>query len=219
MTVDEAYRWRQRRWRIRRPIGKMIGWSTTSSMKKTQVSKANPTVRKILSAITHKAKGFEIYVLEVPASWSRTVYEGEWTRVLYLDLPELKGGRIAQPLGNPKTYEAPDKDEVFVSVHPSTHQIFVVVRKDAIDSGAISIATDALLEKDKQAAGEAVASMGQMAGIGLAIAEAQAKALTKKERGVVPKGRGKAAQLEREIEEALARRMAPSHLRKLWRRK
>jgi hypothetical protein len=192
-------------------------------MRKTLVTKANPTIRTIVSAVPHGdlGKRFDIKVLEVPPSWKLSFFFGDQRRVYYLELPELEGGRIAdEPSGvrSEVKYPAPDRDEVLVIVSPRIHEIMVVVREDALDSAAISIATDALLEKDKQAAAAAVGEMGLMAGIGLAIAEAQTKALGMKERGIVPKQHGRAAQLEREIEAALARRMAPSHLRKLLRR-
>jgi len=189
---------------------------------RTQVSQTNPTIRRIVAVVPHEELGkrFQVDIVEVPTNWHWTIYFGEVTRGFYLDMRTLGSRSVPlSPASPPKfvgaqnRYAAPSTNEVLVRI-VLPHDLRILVREDAFDSSAISVATDALLERAKRAAIEAVSGMGAMSGLALAVAEAQARALGKREHGIVPKHKRKALQLEREIEEAIKRRVAPSHLRK-----
>lgn len=177
----------------------------------TQVSRTNPLVKRILAATVGDFRG-KVVVREVPYGWTHTEYIDDHSKWFYLSLvPDVRVHHIPdRPTMRVPAYAhpAPQSHEVFVHLWRSMGKqgVELIVSEEAIDASTIAVATDALLEGDKKAAAEVVAGMGPMAGMGLAIAEAHAKALKKGERGEVPKRPKTARQLDREIAAALARR-------------
>lgn len=198
----------------------------------TEVSAANALIKQIIEATLpeENLKGKKIVVREVPSSWQHTEYIDDHTKAFYLNLERLVNTgqvRVHMPdrprYGGPSVvHPAPQNHELLVQMWRSMGKkgVDIIVAEDALDSSAIMVATDALLAKDKAgkaAAKIAVAELGPMAGVALAIAEAQAKALGKGDRGERPKQASRARQLDQDIAAALERSKSlssTSHLRK-----
>lgn len=182
----------------------------------TKVSKTNPAIKKILEAVLgSEAPGSSIVVREVPSTWEHTEYIDDKTKAWYVNLTTLFGSgqvRVYVPedprYGGPNiVHPAPQVHEALVHLRRlGKRGVEIIVHEDAIDSAAVAVATDAVLAGNKKAALQAAGSCGKTAGICLALAEANAKALSKGERGTTGKTKGRAAQLDREIAAALSRR-------------
>lgn len=184
----------------------------------TKVSKTNPAIKKILEAtLGSESPGASIVVREVPPTWEHTEYIDDKTKAWYLNLATLFGSgqvRVHSPerprYGGPSVvHPAPQSHEALVHLlgrSTGRRSVEIILREDAIDSAAVAVATDALLTGNKKAALQAAGSCDKTAGICLALAEANAKALGKGERGETGKTKRSAAQLDREIAAALSRR-------------
>ena len=187
-----------------------------SSDQRTEVSKANPAIKKIL-AITIGAtwKGRRVLVIEAPRGWSHTDYIDDTTKAWYVNLDKL----TAQPTTRPK-YGGPAVELV---VPEGSYEALVIWQRfqgqdmgveivipiGAIEPGCVTVATDALLSGDKRAAAQSANECGATAGLALAIAEAREKSLSKGEEivrtGEKPSA-ARARQLDREIAAAILRR-------------
>lgn len=84
--------------------------------------------------------------------------------------------------------------------------LIIIVPEGMVDASAVGVATDALLAGDKKGAAATAKLCGEAGGLCMALAEAHAKALTQGESGKGRKTKKSAAQLDREIAVALARR-------------
>jgi len=180
--------------------------------------------------------GKKVVVREVSPAWQHTEYIDDKTLAWYLNLSTLaETGQVrgvwrpeAVRYGGPAViHPAPQPHEALIHVWRSQGKqgMEIIVREDAIDHQAVAVATDALLgggkPKERGAAAAAAAKLcGNTGGLCLAIAEAHAKAFKKGETfedlheaahvmAFSPRGKRKkksAAQLEREINAALAHR-------------
>jgi len=179
--------------------------------KSTEVSKTNPTIKKFLSATVGASfKGRKVRVDEVTSGFSYDFYLemgsptiGFITSASGTGSQEVSRPSMSQPL-------------VRVALGQFSHGAFVVYHRGSsgsvtiyipeLDASVLSVATDALLEKNKQAAAKTLAQFGEYAGLAMAIAEAHVKTLGKAASGEVPKDKRTAAQLTREISAFLGRR-------------
>jgi hypothetical protein len=199
----------------------------------TEVSKSNPTIKKILAATVGPAwRGRRVTIVEAPYGWEHTQYIDDQMHGWYLNLATLPAIRpyarqTPRPTyGGPNlVHKRPEGDDVFVIRERFLGKdlgVEIVIPDHVIDhSSALSVATDALLEKNKKSAVATLARFGVFAGVAMAIAEAHAKTLTKGERagdvtGAIvstsqsastKRAKKSAARLEREISAVLGRRV------------
>lgn len=183
----------------------------------TQVSKSNPTIKKILAATVGASwRGRTVSILEVPPGWEQIQYIDDQMHAWYLNLATLPSARPyvrATPrptYGGPNIHhKRPEGNEVFVQRERFLGKdlgVEIAIPDDAINSAALSVATDALIQKDKKAATAVLAQCGAFAGLAMAIAEANVKTLGKAETGAEPRTERAGAKLQREIDAVLGRR-------------
>lgn len=187
-----------------------------NSDQRTEVSKSNAAVKRVLAATIGSAwKGRRVVVIEAQPKWSHTDYIDDHTKAWYVNLDKMTASPTRRPTyGGPAvelvvpegSYEAL---VIWQRFQGSDMGVEIVVPQGAIDPGVVATATDALLAGDKKAAARVTAESGAVAGLALAIAEARAKSLAKGEElvrtGEQPSGARK-RQLDREIAEAMLRR-------------
>jgi len=166
----------------------------------TQVSKAHPGIKKILSALPDWG-GRTVYVVQVDPGWTFSLYNDSSEPYVYqvgnISNP-LTVHRVSKPLyGGPATLvTAPSDGEIVVTrdIGPyGTVTIFV----PALDQSALEVARDALLEGDKRRSAQVLRELGPYAGIGSAIVGAQGAVLEKASSGKTSK------QIAREVVEIL----------------
>jgi hypothetical protein len=183
----------------------------------TQVSKAHPTIKKIITA-TSGSDATEWPSSGSPAHWSgRNVsivqVDPGFTYHLYNDSSEPRVYRVGSigsrvtvfrvprpSYGGPATVvEAPFGGEVVVTrqIGP-TGSITIYIPE--LDAAVLDVARDALLSRDKKRALAVLKDLGPYAGIGAAILESQGKTFEKVSSGKTSR------RLDREISEFLQSR-------------
>lgn len=182
---------------------------------RTEVSKSDPAIKKILAATLPAWKGRRVVVIATRdtngGEWTHTVYIDDQTHAWFVRLDSMSATATRKPFyGGPPLVLRPTNDYALV-----IHQRFmgkdtgveIIIPESRLDPAAISVATDAIIEKNKAKAKKALADLGDTAGIAMAVAEARAKTLGKAEAvnaGAEQTPRSK-RQLEREIGAILGR--------------
>jgi hypothetical protein len=180
--------------------------------KSTEVSKTNPTIKKILAAtVGARFKGRKISVDEVTPGFSYDIYleMGSPTIAFVMPASGVGSGReVPRPSMSRPTvtlgYDQFNRGACLVVYHRGAYES-VIIYIPELDSAALSVATDALLEGNKSAAIATLAQLGAYAGIAMAIVEAHVKTFGKAQ-GLAPATKRTAAQLNREIAAVLGRR-------------
>lgn len=179
--------------------------------KSTEVSKTNPTIKKFLSATVGASfKGRKVRVDEVSSSFSYDFYlEMGSPTIGFITSASGTGSRevprpsMSQPLVR-IGYDQFSHGALVVYHRGSSGSVTIYIPE--LDAATLSVATDALLEKNKPVAAATLAQFGAYAGLASAIAEAHVKTLGKAASGEVPTAKRSAAQLTREISAFLGRR-------------
>jgi len=191
----------------------------------TEVSKTDPTIKKILGATVGAGfKGRRISVEEVDSGFSYDLYleMGSPTIAFIVSASGTHGREVNRPTISQPTvrlrYDQFMGACLVVYNRGSSRERVTIYISELDCPGALSVATDALLEKNKPAAADTLKQCGAYAGIAMAIAEANTKTLTKGESGSPSLSAGplmsvsdrrkskSAAQLQREIDAVLGRR-------------
>lgn len=181
--------------------------------KNTKVSKANPTIKRILAAtVGDQFKGNKISVDEVSPKFSYDIYlEMGSPTVAYITSAgsDWRGAReVPRPsMSRPKVtveYDQFSGGSCLVTHHRGSSGS-VTIYVPELDSAVLSVATDALLEGNKSSAVATLGQLGAYSGIAMAIAEAHVKALGKAQ-GPKPTAKRTARQLDRDIADVLERR-------------
>lgn len=169
----------------------------------TQVSKAHPGIKKILSAsvTVPEWRGRSVYVVQVDPGWTYSLYNDASEPYVY-QIDDVAGRlavrRVPKPTyGGPATQvDAPSHGEAVVTrdIGPyGTVTIYIPV----LDNAALEIARDALLEGNKKRSAQVLKELGPYAGIGGAVVDAQGAVLEKAASGKTSR------QIAREVDEIL----------------
>jgi hypothetical protein len=193
---------------------------------RTEVSKSNPAIKKIIAATIGDAwKGKRVVVIEAGRGWEHMDYIDDYASIFMADLAESGSGSIyAQQTPRPAyggravVHTIPDPGHALVIKDRFGLEIIIPGdgARGSIDSVALSVVEDALLAGNKKAAQATLAQFGAYAGLAGAIAEAHARTLQKAERGsgdtagltkgAQTKAKRSAARLDAEIKAILGRR-------------
>jgi hypothetical protein len=168
----------------------------------TQVSKSHPGVKRILSVAAGTGwRGRTVFVVQVDPSWTYSLYNDAGEPYVY-QIDDISGRISIHPVpkpsyGGPATQvDAPAHGGAVVTrgIGPyGTVTIYVPM----LDPTTLEIARDTLLEHDKKRSAQVLKDLGPYAGIGGAIAEAQATALGKSTSGNTSR------KIAREVDEIL----------------
>ena len=191
----------------------------SNSDTRTEVSKSDPGIKKILAATVEaggrKWSGRRVVVIATRApDWSHTDYLDDQPHGWYLHLKSMSAVPTQRPTyGSARWSTRPSNDHALV-----IHQRFmgkdtgveIIIPESRLDPSAISVAVDAIIQggaAGKKTAKKALADLGDTAGVAMAVAEARAKTLNKAEavRGGAEQTPRSKRQLEREIGAILGR--------------
>lgn len=173
---------------------------------RTQVSKTHPAIKKLFKPTLKDWRGWSVFVEEVDPSWNyqrfgvvRGLAPGP---VVYRESADGEFFGQVPATGDRIVADGPAYGDVLIVKETRGHTgpvtIYIPTRLDPI---VLDVARDAVLAGDKKQAKSVLEQLGPYAGIAGAVVEAQAKGLTKAEKG------GKTSrQLTREIAEFLRQR-------------
>jgi hypothetical protein len=166
--------------------------------KRTQVSKANPGIKAILSrTVGAEWTGRKVTVLEVAPEWTHTQYVDDNTVAFAVCLDDMSAARIPGPVYGSSVETVPHSAHEGVAIvlwmrghyGGNTVEIIIPAGEDyhgAIDAAALAVLVDAMIDgrKTRKALEDLVALTSAhvgMRGIATALAAARVKELRKGE--------------------------------------